>query len=326
MKHADVYHYPDPYVSFHGTPHGATTTKDRNGPEETIVEIRLNELGFRIEKALHRTKPAGETRVFVLGSSTVFNGTPLSMSIPGQIENCFRENGRTDVEVYNFGLVSSVSGQELSLLVHLLSSYEPDAVVVFNGGNDVCLPANFDPRPGYPYNFYAYESALRKVRHTVTGNQFQWVYEGNGLDYDVSTLRKACGYGTEEWEMAIAVKYLENVVKMGRFARGCGFKLFAFLEPILFLKEPLSGKERNLPTGYHGIEGFDVYVRRQYERIRAMLRYLQKAESDSRFVLTDLSPVFQGYDRDIYLDFRHVNNEGNRRIAEHIHAKIKDSL
>lgn len=326
MKHADVYHHPVPYVTFHGTPDSSSTTKDLNDPDGAAVEIRLNELGFRIEKPLPRNKPPEETRIFVLGSSTVFNGAPLSKSMPGQIEMCFRRNGRNDVEVYNFGLVSSVSGQELSLLVHLLSSYEPDAVVVFNGGNDVCLPVNFDPRPGYPYNFYAYESAMRHIHHQMRENQFVWVFEGNGLDYNLGELRGSCGYGTEGWEMDIAVKYLENLVKMGRFAKGCGFRLFAFLEPILFLKDPLSGKEKEIPTTCYGIENFDRYVRRQYERIRVMLRYLQTAETDDRFILTDLSSVFQGYDQDIYWDFRHVNNEGNRRIAEHIHARLKNFL
>jgi hypothetical protein len=81
-----------------------------------------------------KEKPPEETRIFIVGSSTIFNGTPLEMSIPGQIEICFRKNGKDNVQVYNFGFVSSVSGQELALLVHLLSSYEPDIVVIYNGG------------------------------------------------------------------------------------------------------------------------------------------------------------------------------------------------
>jgi len=234
LKHNDIYHHPVPYVTFHGVPDSITTTKDHMNQDETIAEIKLNELGFRIEKALLKSKPPAEIRVFVLGSSTIFNGIPLTMSIPGQIETCFRKNGMDNVQVYNFGFVSSVSGQELSLLVHLLSSYEPDVVVVYNGGNDVCLPTNFDPRPGFPYNFFAYESAMRRIRHEIVSNRFEWVLEGNGLDYDLGTLRTSCGYGTEEWEMDIAVKYIENTLKMARFARGCGFKLFTFLEPILF--------------------------------------------------------------------------------------------
>lgn len=326
MKHTDIYHHPVPYITFHGVPDSVTTTKDHMNQNGTIVEIKLNELGFRIERPLPSRKPPEETRVFVLGSSTIFNGIPLEMSIPGQIETCFRDNGRDNVKVYNFGFVSSVSGQELSLLVHLLSSYEPDAVIVYNGGNDVCLPTNFDPRPGYPYNFFAYESAMRMIHQDVANGCFRWTLQGEDLRYDLGELRASCAWGTEKWEMDIAVKYVENTLKMGRFARGCGFKLFAFLEPILFLKEPLVGKERDIPTTCYGIARFDEYVRRQYDRIRRMWQYLQTSENDERFRLVDLSLMFKGHDRDVYWDFRHVDNEGNRHIAETIHSCLQHSL
>jgi len=92
-----------------------------------------------------------------------------------------------------------------------------------------------------------------------------------------------------------------------------------------FLKDPLVGKEKDIPTTCYGIVGFHHYVMRQYERIRRMLEYLQNTETDTRVTLTDLSLIFQGYDRDIYWDFRHVNNEGNRYIAESIYAYLQAS-
>lgn len=318
----DIYHFPSPYIVFHGIPGTTFTKTDPLNPGGPRVEIKLNELGFRIEKPLPSEKPPGEKRIFVVGSSTVFHGFPLVNSISGQIEMCFRREGRNEVQVYNFGFVSSVSGQELSLLTHVLADYNPDVVVVINGGNDICLPANFDPRPGYPYNFIAYEAAMRRIRLEPRDGYNQWILHGEGLEYDITAVRDACGYGSPAWETAIVAGYVKNLVKMGRFARGFGFRLFAFLEPILFLKNPLVGEERNIPPPYNK-ENFPSYVVRQYLRIRKMFDYLGRAEDQGKVLFADLSSVFDGYNRPAFWDYRHVDNDGSRHIAERVYDYLQ---
>jgi hypothetical protein len=167
---------------------------------------------------------------------------------------------------------------------------------------------------------------MRRIRHEIVENYFKWVLEGEGLDYNLGQIRASCGYGTEEWEMNVVAKYVENTLKIGRFARACGFKLFAFLEPIFFLKDPVVGKEKDISTTCYGIAGFDHYIVRQYEKIRKMFEYLQNAEGGNDMMFIDLSRIFQGYDRDAYWDFRHVDNEGNRYIAENIYTYLQSSV
>jgi hypothetical protein len=325
MQETDIYHYPIPYITFHGTPNTVFEKTDHMNPDGIRGKIKLNEMGFRIERPLQPQKQPGEKRIFVLGSSTIFNGFPLENSIPGQVEACFHRDGRSDVQVFNFGFVSSVSGQELSLLVHLLSDYEPDAVIIYNGGNDICLPTNFDPRPGYPYNFLAYEAAMRRIRLEPRQGYNEWVLHGERLDYDLGALRSSCGYGSKEWETNITVKYIKNMIKMGHFARGFGFKLFVFLEPILFLKAPLVGKEKEIPPPY-GKENFHYYVERQYHRIRKIFEYIGKVEDKEKVVFTDLSLIFNNYCQEVFWDYRHVNNEGNRYIAENIYTFLQGTF
>ena len=323
MVKEDIYHYPVPYVVFHGTPNAVYSITDYTDPEGRQVEIKLNELGFRIEKPLAKEKPQNEKRIFFVGSSTIFNGYPLEKTIPGQVEQLFHQNGKINVQVYNFGFVSSVSGQELSLIVHLLSSYDPDAVVVYNGGNDVCLPTNFDPRPGFPYNFFAYESFMKKIRHDINQKGFRWILEGDELQETYKTLQTSHDYATEKWEMNIVTQYIENIVKMERFARGCGFKLYAFLEPVVFLKSPLVEKEKEISTTVYDIPDFHYYLQRQYQRIRQMYEFLKKNEENPFGKFIDLSIIFQGYPYSVYRDFRHVNNEGNHFIAKNIFKSLR---
>src|SRR5579862_2853333 len=55
-------------------------------------------------------KGIGEYRVFILGGSTLVTGI---LSLPELIEKSLHEAGLTNVHVYNFGVVSQKSGQEL---------------------------------------------------------------------------------------------------------------------------------------------------------------------------------------------------------------------
>jgi hypothetical protein len=98
---------------------GAPNTLEQMAPQmgganETENLLKLNSLGFRIERPLEKSKPAGELRIFVVGGSTVFMGAPLAKTIPGQIESELLRRGISGAKVYNFGAVSFVSGQELA--------------------------------------------------------------------------------------------------------------------------------------------------------------------------------------------------------------------
>src|SRR5262249_27502211 len=143
-----------PYYVFTGIPNTLGQMAPQMGGANEIENlVKLNSLGFRIERPLEKTKPAGELRIFVVGGSTVFMGAPLAKTIPDQIESELVRRGISGAKVYNFGVVSAVSGQELALLAHLLVDYEPDLVISYGGGNDLHSPYQYDPRPGFPLNF-----------------------------------------------------------------------------------------------------------------------------------------------------------------------------
>ena len=112
-------------------------------------------------------KTRGEFRIFMLGGSTVEYGNP---PLPVYVEQELKRRGFENVRVFNYGVISQNSGQELAHLVfHVLDS-EPDMVVFYDGGNDIMDPLLYDPRPGYPFNFLAYEN---NVLFQATGD-YPW--------------------------------------------------------------------------------------------------------------------------------------------------------
>ena len=96
----------------------------------------------------------------MLGGSTIVTGGLLEDTVPAAIEAHLQLNGLPQARVYNFGVVSFVSGQELSLLVHRLIDLKPDLVITYDGGNDIFESWFYDPRPGYPFNFVVWEEAM----------------------------------------------------------------------------------------------------------------------------------------------------------------------
>jgi len=138
MFPVNIDRYPKPYVMFGGKPNANL----------------YNQMCYRGDFPVS-PKPADEYRVFMLGGSTVLNG---SSPLPALLENKFSQHGLSYVKVYNFGVVASVSNMEIARIVIEISELQPDLIIMYNGGNDIIMPWYYEPRPGYPCNFIAYEA------------------------------------------------------------------------------------------------------------------------------------------------------------------------
>lgn len=320
---SQIYRFPKPYVMFTGEPnavHGLTT---------------LNELGFRGE--LPPKDKGNEIRIIMLGGSTTFNGMPLSKSIAGQLELLFHRDGYNNVKVYNWGVVSSVSGQELTLLLHTVSEYDPDLVIVYDGGNDAHQPYNYDPRPGYPYNFLVYEAGFKRITGGSPASQHfaslllksktlallsrlshSRLLEEKAIG--MTPLRKSVGYKTASWEEQIAPTYISNIEKMCGLANGFDFRLAVFLQPLVHFKQPLVGKEDRLL----GNSEFQEYIKQVYEQMRIGINDLAlKYNEDNRYLFVDLSYAFSDYNRETYTDLIHIHDEDKEFIAAQMYKHLK---
>ncbi len=307
---ADAVRAPKPYTMFGGRP-GGRLAYPPGTPE------RLNRRGYRgAEPAA--AKPAGEFRIFVVGGSTVFEGDP---SLPELLETQLHDRGLTDVRCYNYGVISSVSGQELARVVFEVADLDPDLVVMFNGGNDLTSPVQYDPRPGYPFNFIAYET--NPLLHRDVSSYPTWALLAYGSHVlrvlaprffverfvGLDQARDDAGYLSSEWRDRVAAVYVGNLVKAQRVSRAFGSDFTAFFQPLVFFKPSLGPGEREITAP---LEGFGNMARDLRLRVRLEL---ERARQRQGLVVHDLSDIFETMDEDVFYDIIHVTRPGKAILA-----------
>lgn len=329
---SEFYFHPKPYTEFRGKPntsHIFESFEEMGGAKENAL-ITFNKLGFRGK--IPGEKASNEFRIIVLGGSSVLHGVPLENSIPKQIEKLFNKNSTKDVKVYNWGVLAFNSSQELSLLVLEVLNYEPDMVIVYDGGNDVYIPKSYEPRPGYPYNWRLYESGVNFLRRDAKVSQILALLFGKSrilnmlfkkrLQQIITKIPKEpeiAQYLSEQWKREIAEGYISNLNKMCLVSRGAGIKFAAFLQPLIYYKKPLVGKEEKLLRD----KEFQNYIQEIYREIQSGIITLETESQDSNCHFYDLSYIFKGYNQETFWDFVHTDNDGNKYIADKIYENLK---
>jgi lysophospholipase L1-like esterase len=310
--------HPAPYVEFTGRPRGGhADLSELNGQ-------RLDDWGFPNLAPPSRDKPVGEQRVFVLGDSTMFTGADLGSTVPALLERALRDGGLATVRVYNFAVASACSTQMTVLLLLKLVELEPDLVVVCNGALDLLIAREYDPRPGYPYNFFMIEALYthffdaERSRQSVTRADFlSWAAAAQ------LKLRAQVGWLNPAWEQEVVDVYLRGIDTLGRIATTCDIETVLLLEPMVVTRDPPTADERS----YLKPATFAFYSR-QYERIRSKL-FAPGRPADRygpRLTVHDGSLAFADQPATVYRDYIHFNSTGSRLMAAHLAAIVRDRL
>ncbi len=324
----DVWHWPAPYTMFTHKPGGTATQENRMSPSGGVTTFRFNSEGFR-EEEIPVPKPAGELRVMLLGSSVVVNGSTPEATIAKHLERMLKERGFAGARVWNCGLTSCVSGQELALLVHRIPRYQPDVILVFDGANDIYSPTIYDPRPGYPYNFMRFEEgfALASEGKWGAGDRLHLLLGGSALartlishpvrenPFRDRALEEAVAFTSPEWGKAIIGSYRQNLRKMAAFCFGMGYRGVFVLQPTVFTR----GKWLATETVGRGTTSFQRYMNSQTQESREVIRSLQEemgAAVPGRLHFEDLTHVFDKQAGPIYWDIIHFHDRGNVFVAE----------
>ena len=299
--HKKIYQ-PFPYIGF-------KATSGING---------VNHLGYPGKAPEKKAKD--EYRIFVLGGSTVFG---FENSFPSILEQQLHHQNKSHVKVYNFGAISSNSGQELSRVVHELVDLKPDLIIMYNGANDLMHPLYSDPRPNYPFNFMLIENHplfqssiqeyplldLSLYSSGILRKLFSQYFFSRFTKQD--ELREKNAYLSKEWEKEITDSYLRNIETTQKLLRGFNISFLAFFQPQLAYKEKLIGTEKKKFP-----ESSIQYLKDQRERI-------QKEISESPdFKLIDLSDLFSNIEKEVYLDSVHIKPEFEILIAKKILSYI----
>jgi hypothetical protein len=278
-----AHHVPKPYVMFSAAPSDF-----------------INKLGYR--GALPAIpKPKGEFRIFMVGGSALYVGCPGR--IDQSLEALFQKNNRGNIKIFNLGIVSSVSRQELIRVLIDISGYEPDLIISYSGFNDT-YDTGWDPRINYPHRFILYE-AMQEYAANPTGFKFlalvglssniirdffpNWLYGvlTKGIISDRLPPRS-------ELRPLLAKAYIQNLRLTQMISHDLGSKFVSFYQPSAYFKNLRLGAEKEL----------SIRRRTDASLIRASvvnesLRY----SKDLNFY--DLSDLFENDKREVFSDVVH---------------------
>ncbi|CAA2160535.1 hypothetical protein MBRA_05691 [Methylobacterium brachiatum] len=307
--------YPAPYIGFTGRP----------SHRFQLHCLPYDAAGFiNLETTGPRTDPK-EIRIFVVGDSTMATGTELENTVPKRIEGILRSYCSQRVNVYNFAVVSSNTEQMCSLIWSRLLDLDPDLIVVVSGGTDAFQPYSFDPRPGFPYNFFINEYLY--AHYFDESNDKSWQ---SGLDYDGvvnnafdfnTRLRESVGYGTTSWEEKVALSYTGSLIKLARTARAVHIPIYYFLEPIAVRKKGADVSESRFASP----EAL-AYLARQYDRFEKSLSDLRALRLPKNLHLVDASRTLNENGPGEFYDILHYDRDGTATVAEFFANHLVDAV
>ncbi|MDP4023888.1 GDSL-type esterase/lipase family protein [Methylobacterium sp. NEAU 140] len=305
---------PRPFIQFAGK------------PGSSHYGVPFDAHGFLNATAVTHEKPAGETRVFVVGDSTIIDGGDLISTLPGRMERVLRAEGLPGAKVFNFGVMSSCLTQMAHLVWSHLLEYRPDAIVVVSGCTDQFQPWTYDPRPGHPYNAFIVERLYDHFFDTHAPRARE-----NGLSYDGlvtliyeerARLRAEADWQTEAWEEAVVHHYQRAMHRLTKLSSDHGVAIVAALQPVVMRKRHLAEPEREVASGE-----FLAYLDRQYVRLEAFYADLAARRPFRRtFTAVDLGSIFRDREAATFTDIVHYDDAGREIVARRLAAEVSAAL
>src|SRR5215813_4556641 len=263
--------------------------------------VTINALGLRT--ALPRPKRPGEWRIAITGGSTAWGYEVLDAdTIPAQLENILRRSGHGNISVYNFGIGARELRHELALLKKFRDVYAIDQVIFYTGGNDLASSYMRLFSPGED-KFQIDTWELVKTAQRVHTKLFPMSKDTlDQLDGGIlPRLRQ------------------ENPLRVGILAaddycRRAGLRCDFVLQPMLATRRTASGKELEMQKTLLG-----VYPRMDAAAIQM---YADAMALNPSRAVHDFSGIFDHTTENFYADPIHVNEAGNRDIAEYLASTI----
>jgi lysophospholipase L1-like esterase len=290
---------PHPFIGYVLRP-GAK--RDRKG-----YAWNVNSLGMRgPERSAH--KPPGVYRILCLGGSTTFGTASTSdeTTYPAQLERVLNESPPPGVtyEVWNCGVSGYTTAEDLVNLALRLLAYEPDAILLYEGGNDArpVVSSGFKSdythirRPWTETELSAVEGFL--VRHWRT---YAWLTRDVRVDQtltqrlyvpNLEELRLPPGDPINEEGIATYLRNLRSIIAVAREAG---------VEPVLSTFATCTSK--NAPG--------DADIVRVVERMNAEVRALCAGMSVGCIEVDDVLSEREG----MFDDVMHFNDKGCRAHA-----------
>ncbi len=265
--------------------------------------IFINDLGLRT--APPTPKAPGEWRIAVTGGSTVWGFHVLDAdTVPAQLQTLIRHQDRK-VTVYNFGIEAVSIKSELALLKRFHAAYGIDQVIFYTGGNDILNSYLPQANQGRGFGWLTSEAtAFELIKATV---------RYLAVSGEPSAQRLAHLDGEVLPSILRDSSLREGIRKANAYCEEEKLRCDFVLQPLIFTREnPPPAEARMLRN-----------LNRLYPRLGVLSKrmYADALAAGPRGRVHDLSHIFDNVPQRFYTDLIHVNEAGNRLIAEHV-AKV----
>ncbi len=281
---SNLHRHPKPYIEFSGAP----------------LALDHDENGYR--KSSNRHYHEGVNIAF-FGGSTGYDGDP---PIANLLEDLLRKIYGPNINVKNFSVVSSNHRQHLHNIIESNNFFKPDLIFFYGGYNETAQSAFYDPRPGYPYNFFYRAELPAWKKFLLEQSPIANLINRVGVKFGafdltrLSSIRKEVDLSSERWQSDIHDNYFSTLHTANTIAKSLGLNrcqldtnFRAFYQPyqIPSFLEPLDEKIRSSIHKFSYI--FDI----------------SDTLKNKEFVFTDIV---------------HVSQEGNELIAKRIFNLLKN--
>ena len=283
-RQESVFRSPAPYVEFTAKPNVASH----------------NEFGFKGKSYLEADSTA--VKIAFFGGSTGYVGSPPICNI---LEEHLEKLWRREVFIANYSVICSNHRQHLHGILEYAVPLKPDIVLFYGGNNETQQHIKYDPRPGYPYNYF-YRGELgpfRKLllRYSAILGEIDMRF---GIVSGIGQLRSQQQPLSPEWNEKIAHKYFEtlhlanavsNTLESSYFGK-C--KFFAFYQPF------------RVPESFLGTH---YQIRQEILEVPYIF---------------DVSSAYNqlGKEEDIFIDEVHVQQPARELMAETMAKALYNSL
>lgn len=319
--------------------------------QKGTMELKINEFGFRSMSMRSEKKPEGTSRIFFLGGSTTEEiYLPEEKTFSYLVEKKLSEKLRKPFEGINNGISGYLAADVLAVLIYKVMYYEPDAVVVMMGVNDLRygVVPSYDPihRPNYRKDLYDPHhqespqeliSKLLKHSHFLTLIKWRIVnrifppdaekFKSKLEEYDSWRKERLQNPFTEMVESKSLddfIKYMKEIIFV---ARGHGVRLILMTEPSIYQENLPQEINEKLWMGWLGAaSSLKINLSNEF-LYREMIHFndaVRKLSKDYNVELIDLEKEIPKT-LDYFYDDVHFTPQGAEKVSEVISNYLASS-
>jgi lysophospholipase L1-like esterase len=262
----------------------------------------------------------GPVRILMLGGSSLWGfGARDDQTISSDLVRSLDERGWS-AEIRNLSEIGYVSTQELIALVRELQrGYRPDVVIFYDGVNDttsaflegeaavttneVNRRAEFNLRQS-PARLAA-ALAAKLIQDSGSYRFAQMVRRrlGGGIE---PARPQPTGQGIDALAEQVVRRYEANVTLVASLGNSFGFRSLFFWQPTIFNKPNLVSFEREEAHRF-------AWAQEMFRQVHTKIGSSTQLKADTAF--RDLSAVFADSEGLVFIDYCHITERANARIA-----------